>query len=157
MDKKLVLLVGTVCALYVLIVVFGPPVALDSQFYYTGEKGRSILNSYTEAQWKAYLRIELIDLVLIPTYTVTLLYFLKKLEVKSSVVLSLPVLAAVCDLIETLTVIGILKFSVSTLPLDWLGVFTCSKWSISGLSVALIFLRWLARLSGLDGALIMKK
>lgn len=148
-DKKMIFLISLIVLIDVLMMRWGSAQSLDVMLYYTGEEARTLLASFSELQLKAYFVNELFDLVLILTYTATLRLAFARLYPHWNWTARLLWALAAADLIETLTVIMILKLSVSQSALDWLGVFTFFKWIFATTNLLLVFIGLIKRSFGL--------
>jgi hypothetical protein len=137
-DKKMVLLLGFIIGLDILMMIFGPPASLDIKLYYSGEEALALFQSFSSADKKSYFINELFDLFLLLSYTAALSLGLQRIYSRRFWTIALPIIVGACDFIETIVIISVLKFSVSQSVFDWLGVFSCIKWSLGGVLIILL-------------------
>jgi len=124
---------------------FGPSESLDVKLYYTGDEARALFQRLSESDLNAYFIIELFDLCYLTSYTGLFLLGLRQMYPRQAGAIALPLIVGASDLIETLAVIGVLKFSVSQTIFDWLGVFTFLKWTLGAIVVLLLLVKALLK------------
>lgn len=113
---------------------------LDKKIYYSGVEANALLNAFSEERKNKYFYNQILDLLLITTYSaIFYVNFKKVIQSKSIALLSL--VPGLFDLIETSAIILILKNPNYVSILEWLGCITFLKWT-TGFVVffALIFL-----------------
>lgn len=137
-DKTMMSLLGSMVLLGILMLVFGPPDSLDTRFYYSGEEARAVLRNFSDADLNSYFVNELFDLCFIYNYVIALKLALGRLYRCGTWTLALPLIVGISDFIETSVVISVLKLSVSQAVFDWLGVFTCLKWSFGAIAMGIV-------------------
>ena len=119
LDKKMALLLGAMVILYILMATFGPSDSLDRKLYYSGEEARALMQSFGGAELKAYFVNELLDLLLIFSYTGALFLGLQRVYSRHIWVLALSLLVGAADFIETSTILSVLRFWVWQAAFDW--------------------------------------
>jgi hypothetical protein len=108
---------------------------LDIKFYYTVPEAKDLLTSLSVADTNNYGIHELFDILYLIGYG--MLSFALMLRVSShSILLWFSILPSVMDLIETVTILGVLHESICV-P-GWLGFVTALKWTLGGVVVVVL-------------------
>lgn len=129
-DKKMIFLLTTIGLIEVWMAVYGPSESLDMKYYYTGDDARALFQSFTAADVRTYFINEIFDLILLASYSFAFFLGLQRLYSPRLWTIALPLVAGVSDLIETLVIMSVLKFSNPVSFFDWLGILTCLKWTL---------------------------
>lgn len=131
------------CALAIAMLLLGSNTSLDAKLYYTGDQARALLAGLDSAGVERYFINELLDLLLILSYSTLLFVGFKKVFPGRRIVCCLAFVPGFFDLIETLSLLYILGFGGATSHLDWLGTVTFLKWATG--AVALVVLAFSLR------------
>lgn len=142
MNKKVLLNVGALLGVGILMKAVGPHDSLDAHIYYTGEEARSFLKGLGEGQAYFYFINELLDLLFIILYSTLAFFSVKKLFNTFAMAPWIALIPGVLDLIETTTILFILKLGDTLTVLDNLGIITFLKWTSGATLVFLIAVKF---------------
>lgn len=123
--------------LYLAMWAFGTFNSLDARFFYSAEEAWTFLNGLSHSQVNVYFRNELIDLLLIGSYTY-LFFLLAQRLFPSERLRWYTLVPGLFDLLETLAVIYLLTYPPGAFHLGWLGIATLLKWSTGGVIVLML-------------------
>jgi hypothetical protein len=139
-DKKstiLVLLIIIIDFYMIYLMTQGLTETLDQKLYYSGDDARALWLSFSNWHLQTYFANEIADLFLIASYSSLFYITLRKVS-KSPEYLLVALIPGFFDLIETLSVMLILKFPEYGQILNWLGTVTLFKWNSGAFAVLLI-------------------
>ena len=143
MNRTVVLNVLALIGVGMIMKHCSPHGSLDSQIYYSGEEARVYLKGLTDGQSFSYFVNQFWDLLFIFLYSALGYFSVKKLFSTIKMAPWLALIPGVFDLIETTSILFILKLGDAINALDALGVVTLLKWCSGGLLAVLIILKFL--------------
>jgi hypothetical protein len=137
-DRKLFSLLVLLVLVGTCMLAIGPANSLDKMLYYTGDQARHLFDSFTEEERRSYFLCETFDLIFMAAYTAAMSLAVVRLFPGKPLVRLLAVLPGLCDVVETVSILRILRFNGSLMALDWLGIFTFSKWIFAAAALVTI-------------------
>lgn len=143
--KRIISLIAIIILIGLLMFFFGPSESLDAKLYYTGNQAISLFKHMEKIQVKIYLYNEILDLLLITSYSLLFYLCVMNLYPQNFKIRYLCLLPGGFDLIETFSVLLIINRGGPYSILHWLGIITLFKWTTGLLIVGLIFKGYLTR------------
>jgi hypothetical protein len=137
-SKKVYILIGLLCGLFILMKVFGTQRSLDVKLYYTGDQARALLSGFGEQETKAYFLNEIFDLFFIFCYSSLFYIGLRRCFPTHRWIWTMAFVPGLFDYVETLMILYALEAKGPHLFFDWLGIATFLKWTTGAAVVGLI-------------------
>jgi|GEM_PF-4469795 len=157
-DREQKALLGLMLLFLLGIIILGPQqTTLDAKLYYTGDEARALLQGMGDATLHRYFIGELIDLCFLSTYTAALIVALHKVLKNKAIATILGAVPGLFDLIETSTILYVLKHPEVQSVFDWLGVVTFLKWTIGMVALVILILRGVRKVSLKGGYHLLEK
>jgi hypothetical protein len=147
-DKKFFSLLGVTAVLGISILLFGPAETLDKKLYYTGAEARLLLDLMGPQLRSIYQLTEILDLCFTLSYSVFYFQCFSKLFGANSLIRFSGLVTGILDLLETGTILFILRSESNYQILDWLGSVTLMKW-ISTLIIVSVFILGFTKKGGI--------
>ena len=140
-NKRVIFHVGALVCVGALMIFFGPENSLDAKIYYTGEEAREFLKGLGDGQSDSYFINELLDLLFIFLYSTLAFISARRIFKTLAFAPWFALVPGVFDLIETSTILFILKVGDTLLALDNLGLVTFLKWATGVVLVVLALVK----------------